>query len=985
MTWRNISIVMAMAIMGSMNPAAPQDPKSEPEPNELTYRVQSQLVQIYLTVTEGSHRISDLKMADFSISEDAVAKDADRLDSGQVPLQVALLLDTSESMREALPSTQEAAAYFVESLSPGDRVTLIPFNSDIRSVHQLTDDRTPILHAIRSTQAVGGTKLYDALLFAMKHLSGKEGRKAIVAFSDGEDTARSSSINIVLSAAARYGFPIYTIGAGAGLRRDSLKRVMRQLADINSGKMYVVEDPRDLRSAFAEVSSELRSAYVLNYYTQVPFDGRWHDVKIALASPKYRVHCRRGFYAKAGGAAGLLTDLGDNDRKAGVNMRDFAVDIPEGAAKVAATEVLKTQVVMRDLDSRPVLAAAAPPTPTGNQSKTPVFKVESRFVEVPVILESPTGRELPALTEKDFRIYEDNQLREIAFFSRDTATQNLSQLRDKAMKKVTVPDNSVTLSSESDNVLLGRYYVVLDDMMSDVSSFLQTKAAAEKIVREFHSPMRPVSLHFTSQAQADILAQDNLEVMIQKIRKSLPRASRELTTSDNIMSVYEAYLIERGDTQATQLAELRYASSLLLRYKNDLGEVEGQEVASPEMVVNSVQNTSRQLVASNFAQLTRALDGLRAVVAAAASDPGTHPKVVVFLSAGFSIGRTSARGDMAGMLDRIIAAAKRSSIKLNAVDAAGLTVDESLGIGANGAFLVRNPHLSSILSEHARSWHSDKQSPLSQMATETTGKFIHSTNDLVGAASSVMRSSGQLYYLGYLSKQPADGRFHRIRVTSSLAMAKIHARKGYIAGRQNAPETLAATSPEGEDWEGVLARANDARKKGDMKELAGALEQLVRRFPNESSFWFNLGVAHLKLGNPLRSVEVLQKAFALSPDDKAIALTLSQAFMASGSPEAASETLEIMARRHPRDVELLMLLGRVYESDSRVEQAYETYRRILDLSLAPPLDLYVLLTRTSMRLGRRVEAGLFIDDFLRRGGPAGQVEAWRRVLGPTSQ
>jgi VWFA-related protein len=984
MTSRNALILFLMALTCLANPAVSQDPKPQGEPQELTYRVQSQLVQIYLTVTEGTQRISDLKQSDFSVAEDAVAKDIDRLDSGTVPLQVALLLDTSESMREALPSTQEAAAYFVESLSVRDRVTLVPFNSDIRSIPQLSDDRAPILHAIRSTQAVGGTKLYDALLFAMKHLSGKEGRKAIVAFSDGEDTARSSSLNIVMAAAARYGFPIYSIGAGAGLRRDSLKRVMRQLADINSGKMYVVEDPRDLRDAFAEVASELSSAYVLNYYTQVPFDGRWHDVKISLSNPKYRVHCRRGFYAKAGGSSALLTDLGENERKRTFNVRDYA-DAPEGAAKVAATEVLKTPVSMRELEARPLRGSAPAPGQSGTQSKTPVFKVESRFVEVPVIVESPTGRELPLLTEKDFRVYEDDSLREIAFFSRDIVTQNLSQLRDKAMKKVGAPESAVTLSSDGDNVLLGRYYLVLDDMMSDVSSFLQTKTAAEKIVREFHSPLRPVSLHFTSQAQADILAQDSLEIMLQKIRKSLPRASRELTTSDNIMSVYEAYLIERGDTQATQLAELRYASSLLLRYKNDLGEVEGQEVASPEMVINSVQNTSRQLVASNFAQLTRALDGLRAVVAAATSDPGTHPKTAIFLSSGFSLGRTSARGDMAGMLDNIIAAAKRSAVKVNAIDAAGLTVDESLGIGANGAFLVRNPHLSSILAEHARSWHSDKQSPLFQMSSETGGKFVHSNNDLAAAASTVMRSSGQLYYLGYLSKQPADGRFHRIRVTSSLSTAKIHARKGYIAGRQNAPETLAATSPEGEDWEGLLVRANEARKKGDMKELAASLEQLVRRFPNESNFWFNLGAAHLNLGNPLRAVEVLQKAFALSPDDKTIALTLSQAFMASGSPDAASETLEIMARRHPRDVDLLMLLGRVYESDSRVEQAYETYRRILDLSLTPPLDLYVLLTRTSMRLGRRVEAGLFIDDFLRRGGSAGQIESWRQVLGPASQ
>src|SRR5688572_13227493 len=285
------------------------------DPVGYTIHVQSQLVQIYLTVTEGTRRVTELKPSDFRITEDGMPKELDRLDSGTIPLYVALLLDTSESMREALQTTQEAAAFFVESLNPRDRVTLIPFNSDIRAIPQLSEDRTPILHSIRATQARGGTKLYDALLFGMKHLSGKEGRKAIVVFSDGEDTARSASLNITLNAAARYGYPIYTIGAGAGLKRDALKRILRQLAEINSGKTYVVDDPRDLRAAFDEVSSELRSAYVLNYYTQVPFDGRWHDVRINLPSQTgLRIHSRKGFYAKAGGSSSLFTELGDSKK-----------------------------------------------------------------------------------------------------------------------------------------------------------------------------------------------------------------------------------------------------------------------------------------------------------------------------------------------------------------------------------------------------------------------------------------------------------------------------------------------------------------------------------------------------------------------------------------------------------------------------------------------------------------------------------------------
>jgi hypothetical protein len=73
-------------------------------------------------------------------------------------------------------------------------------------------------------------------------------------------------------------------------------------------------------------------------------------------------------------------------------------------------------------------------------------------------------------------------------------------------------------------------------------------------------------------------------------------------------------------------------------------------------------------------------------------------------------------------------------------------------------------------------------------------------------------------------------------------------------------------------------------------------------------------------------------------------------------------------------------LGRVYETDSRTGDAYQAYRRILDITVNPPLDVYVLLTRTSMRLGRSVEAELFIGDFLKRGGPESSIDPWRQEL-----
>jgi Flp pilus assembly protein TadD len=116
------------------------------------------------------------------------------------------------------------------------------------------------------------------------------------------------------------------------------------------------------------------------------------------------------------------------------------------------------------------------------------------------------------------------------------------------------------------------------------------------------------------------------------------------------------------------------------------------------------------------------------------------------------------------------------------------------------------------------------------------------------------------------------------------------------------------------------------------------------------------------------------------PEDKAVGAALSRALVAAGFRSAALETLQMVAHKHPKDLDLLIQLGRIYEADSRTKDAYQAYRRVLDITLAPPLDVYVLLTRTSMRLGRGTEAGLFISDYLARGGQESSIDQWRNAL-----
>ena len=285
-----------MAVIAGMQANSPV--QQEQESDSFRISVQSQLVEVFLTVTEGNQWIPNLEVYEFRLTEDGSQVPVLRIDNQDVPLQIMLLFDVSESIRDSLNTIQDAVAAFVESLNPKDRVTLILFGSEIIVFPQITDDREPILKAIGNARAGGTTRLNDAMLLGMNLLKDKPGRKAIVCFTDGQDTAGTTSRKEVRNAAAQLGFPIYTIGAGAGLELESLKMILRDFAETSGGRAFFIQNLRRLREVFIEVAAELRSAYVLHYYTQVPPDGRWHDLRVETIDPKYTVHARKGFFAR---------------------------------------------------------------------------------------------------------------------------------------------------------------------------------------------------------------------------------------------------------------------------------------------------------------------------------------------------------------------------------------------------------------------------------------------------------------------------------------------------------------------------------------------------------------------------------------------------------------------------------------------------------------------------------------------------------------
>jgi len=429
---------------------------------------------------------------------------------------------------------------------------------------------------------------------------------------------------------------------------------------------------------------------------------------------------------------------------------------------------------------------------------------------------------------------------------------------------------------------------------------------------------------------------------------------------------------------------LRYAASMQLTYTNRLGSVLGQMEGNTETVRSMVLSTTTRVIAENAAQVNRTLDSLQAIVSAAAAEEGDYPKTMVILSSGFSVGRASNRSDLGARLDKIAAYAKNNGIRIFTVDAAGLTGGDPVSMGTNMSFLVNNPHLMGILTRHAGDWRQEMAAPLQGLAGETGGRFFASTNDLTGAAASAIRTTGRIYYLAYMSRQPADGRFHRIRVTSSAPGARIYARKGYYAGRRNEPAGAPDASLDGKDWAAVLARANDALRDKNLPEASSNLEKLVRRFPNEVNLWYNLGAVRMQLKQNEGAVDAFQRAFLLSHEDAATGTALTRALVAAGFPDAAIETMETVVHRQPGNLDLIIQLGRTYESASRAAEAYQAYRRILDVTLAPPLEVYILLVRTAVALERETEAGVFARDYVARGGDTSAIDRWLKPTAHTA-
>ena len=306
--------MLAVALAGSyelLGAQAPAPPTQAPPAQSPAFRAGVDLVSLNVTVTDGmGHYVLDLGQDDFSVFEDGVKQEVTFFNKTNLPIALALMLDTSASMDTKLPTAQEAAVGFVKRLRPQDLAEIIDFDSRVTIAAPFSDNAVELEQAIRKTSAGGSTSLYNAVYIALKDLKKltvrnveEIRRRAIVVLSDGEDTSSLLPFEEVLDLAKRSETAIYAIGLRSNDANESrgfkeAEFALRQLAQETGGRAFFPNQVIDLNKVYGDISDELSSQYTVGYTSKNPRrDGAWRRLVVRINGRQVQARTKQGYFA----------------------------------------------------------------------------------------------------------------------------------------------------------------------------------------------------------------------------------------------------------------------------------------------------------------------------------------------------------------------------------------------------------------------------------------------------------------------------------------------------------------------------------------------------------------------------------------------------------------------------------------------------------------------------------------------------------------
>jgi Ca-activated chloride channel homolog len=298
---------------GSDSSTADQKPSDTPGSDLTTIKATTNEVNVVFTVTDKhGRRITDLKQNDFQILDDNKPPQEIRSFHAEtnLPLQVGLLVDASNSVRDRFKFEQESAIEFLnQTVRPNyDKAFIVGFDVTPEVTQDFTDRTEALAHGVHELRPGGGTALYDAIYFAcrdklMKAPKSTPVRRAIILLSDGDDNQSHVTREEAIEMAQRAEAIIYAISTNVSGTKGAGDKVLERIADATGGHAFFPFQIREVANAFAEIQDELRSQYAISYKpADLKTDGHYRTIEIVANDRKnLKVRSRRGWYAPSNG------------------------------------------------------------------------------------------------------------------------------------------------------------------------------------------------------------------------------------------------------------------------------------------------------------------------------------------------------------------------------------------------------------------------------------------------------------------------------------------------------------------------------------------------------------------------------------------------------------------------------------------------------------------------------------------------------------
>jgi Ca-activated chloride channel family protein len=270
-------------------------------------RVSTQTVPVYVTVIDSDRRlVADLAQEDFEVYDNGKLQTLTNFQNETTPFTAVVMLDTSGSMTLNINFVKQAAEEFLLRLHPEDKAKIGAFNDKIQVLPKdepFTGDRDRLIGFLKDGLDFGyPTRLWDAVDESIAHLELLEGRRVVLVFTDGEDSASKAGLGDVLDRAREKNIMVYSIGLqseffnGQSRVRTRPARGLRRLAEDTGGGFFELTKKDDLGPTFTRVAQELHSQYVLGF-SPAALDGKVHKLEVKVKKSGMTARGRRSYVA----------------------------------------------------------------------------------------------------------------------------------------------------------------------------------------------------------------------------------------------------------------------------------------------------------------------------------------------------------------------------------------------------------------------------------------------------------------------------------------------------------------------------------------------------------------------------------------------------------------------------------------------------------------------------------------------------------------